>query len=143
MLADHATPAALGDPEPLDEHDHCSPLALRGQKFPSASSLSIALSSSASASSFFSVLVLVLELAQAFGLGGLHAAVVRAPTVPARLGDLEMPQHLGQVLALIEQSVALAQLAHDLLGCVTVSLHRADVILPSMLGVGLPQQVDH
>jgi hypothetical protein len=54
-----------------------------------------------------------------------------------------MPQHLGEVLALVEQTIALTKLADDLLGRVTVTLHRGPVLLPSMLDVGLPQQVDH
>jgi hypothetical protein len=54
VLTDDPTGTAFGDPEAIDEHDHRPPLALRGQKFPSANSLSIDLSSSASASSFFS-----------------------------------------------------------------------------------------
>ncbi len=53
VLAHHHTGPTLGDPETIDEHDHCSPATLRGQKFPSANSLSINLSSSASANSFF------------------------------------------------------------------------------------------
>src|SRR5829696_9154810 len=53
MLTGNPTRPTLGDPEAIDEHDHCSPAPLRGQKFPSASSLSIALSNSASANSFF------------------------------------------------------------------------------------------
>src|SRR5271157_1344985 len=54
MLADNPAGVALGDPEPIDEHVDCSPTTVRGQKFPSASSLSIDLSSSASARSFLS-----------------------------------------------------------------------------------------
>src|SRR5207253_9310736 len=53
-----------------------------------------------------------------------------------------MPQHLGQLLALVEQPIALAQLPHDLLRRVSLPLHR-DVLHPSMLGVGLSRKVDH
>ena len=53
-----------------------------------------------------------------------------------------MPQHLGEVLALVQQAIALAQLSDDLLRRVSVSLHR-DVLHPSMLGVGLSRKVDH
>jgi hypothetical protein len=53
VLAGHPAGPTLRDPEAIDEPDHCSPASLRGQKFPSASSLSMALSSSASANSFF------------------------------------------------------------------------------------------
>src|SRR5918995_7220395 len=55
VLADNPAGTTFGDPEAIDEHDDCSPATLRGQKFPSASSLSIDLSSSTSASSFFSL----------------------------------------------------------------------------------------
>ncbi len=34
VLAGDPTGPALGDPQALDEHHHCSPSALRGQKFP-------------------------------------------------------------------------------------------------------------
>src|ERR1700679_3323101 len=54
MLADDLTRTTLGDPEPRLEPLDSSAATVRGQKFPSASSLSIALSSSDSASSFFS-----------------------------------------------------------------------------------------
>jgi hypothetical protein len=54
-----------------------------------------------------------------------------------------MPQHLGEVLGLVEQTIALTELADDLLGRMTVTLHRGPVLVPSMLDVGLPQQVDH
>jgi hypothetical protein len=56
--------------------------------------------------------------------------------------DLEVAQHLGEVLALVEQPVAFSELAHDLLGGVSVSLYR-DVLLPRMLGFRLPQELDH
>jgi len=55
VLAHHRAGPTLRDPETIDKHDHCSPATLRGQKFPSASSLSIDLSSSASANSFFNL----------------------------------------------------------------------------------------
>src|SRR5690606_38161633 len=53
VLADHPARPALRDPEPPAQHLHSCASPVRGQKFPSASSLSIALSSSASARSFF------------------------------------------------------------------------------------------
>src|SRR5207244_5534311 len=86
--------------------------------------------------------VLALEFLETLRLVGLHAAVLRAPPRPARLRDLEMPQHLGQLGALIEHPIALAQLPDDLLGCVPLAFHR-DVLLPTMLGVGLSRHVDH
>lgn len=54
VLSDHPTRSTLGDPEPFPQHLDGAAATGRGQKFPSASSLSIDLSSSASASSFFS-----------------------------------------------------------------------------------------
>ena len=56
--------------------------------------------------------------------------------------DLRVREHLGDVLALVQQPIALTELADDLLGRMPVSLHRG-VLLPSMLGDGLPHQVDH
>ena len=54
-----------------------------------------------------------------------------------------MPQHLGQVVALVQQPVSLTQVADNLLGGMAMLLHRGDVLLPSMLGDGLPHTVDH
>src|SRR5918994_7811664 len=59
--------------------------------------------------------VLRLQLAEALRPVGLHAAVLSTPAVPARLGHLELPEHLSEVPALVQQPVALAQLPHDLL----------------------------
>jgi hypothetical protein len=56
--------------------------------------------------------------------------------------DTEMAQHLGEIRTLVQQPIALAQLADDLLGCVSLPLHR-DVLLPSMLDVGLSRHADH
>src|SRR5579862_5741240 len=86
--------------------------------------------------------VLALEFLEPLRLVGLHPAVLRTPTIPAALGDLELPQHVGEFLALVQQPVALAQLAHDLLRRVPLPLHR-DALHPSMLGVGLSRKVDH
>src|SRR6185436_13863927 len=53
VLPHDAAGPPLGYPEPLPQRLDRTPAPVRGQKFPSANSLSIALSSSASASSFF------------------------------------------------------------------------------------------
>src|SRR5919106_5088723 len=87
--------------------------------------------------------ILRLALPKPLRLICLHAPVLVPPAVPARLRHLEIAEHLGEVLAPVEQTVPLTQLADDLLGRVTVTLHRGFVLLPSMLDVGLPQQVDH
>src|ERR687891_308907 len=87
--------------------------------------------------------ILRLELPKPLRLICLHAPVLVPPAVPARLRHLEIAEHLGEVLAPVEQTVPLTQLADDLLGRVTVTLHRGFVLLPGMLDVGLPQQVDH
>ena len=53
VLADNPTRSTLRHPEPRLQHPCSIATTVRGQKFPSANSLSIALSSSASASNFF------------------------------------------------------------------------------------------
>ena len=42
--------------------------------------------------------LLALELFEAFGVVGLRAAVLVAPAVPGRLGDLKVPAHLLDLL---------------------------------------------
>jgi hypothetical protein len=86
--------------------------------------------------------VLDLELPQALGLGRLHPPVLVPPPVPGGLGDLEVADHLGQILALVEQPLALTELADDRLGSVDGVASSWSVLLPIMLGVGLPQLVD-
>ncbi len=53
--------------------------------------------------------VLGLEFFEAVGVIGFHAAVLGHPAMPGRLGDLQMPAHLGQFLPRPEQLVALGQ----------------------------------
>jgi len=75
---------------------------LRVRKFPSASSLSIALSSFTSASSFFNRVFSLSKLAQMLRAVSLRPAVgaVGSPSaVSRRLTDLQMPQHLSQILS--------------------------------------------
>ena len=62
------------------------------------------------------------------------------PPIPGRFGDLQVPQHLRQILALVQQPFALTQLPDCLLRGVSMSLHRGH---PPILRVGLPQKVDH
>src|SRR5512132_1081986 len=70
-------------------------------------------------------------------LGGLHPAVLAPPAVPGRLGDLQRPQHLGQVLAVVEQPLALPDLADHLLGGMPMSLHVI-VLLPIVWALDSP-----
>src|SRR5262249_1846450 len=86
--------------------------------------------------------VLDLELLESARFVGLHALVLGPPTVPAALRDLEVTQHLREVRTLVQEPITLAELADDLVRRVPVTLHRG-VLHPSMLGVGLPQHVDH
>jgi hypothetical protein len=60
-------------------------------------------------------LILGLELLQALHIVGLHPAVLIAPTVIGRLGELQLLDDLRQLLTLAEQPVGLPQLANDLL----------------------------
>ena len=124
VLADHPARSSFGDPEPVPQHPHGCALAVRGQKFPSASSLSIDLSSSASARSFFSRAFSRLELLEPLGVVGLHAAVLGEPAMPGRLGDLELAAHLLEVHAAGEELLALGELADDLIRRVPSSSHH-------------------
>jgi hypothetical protein len=47
---------------------------------------------------------------------------------------LQGAKHLSEILAILHQTVALAQLADDLLDPVTVTLHRGSSSCPGMLG---------
>lgn len=79
MLTHDPTRLTFEDPEPRSQHPDCIAAMPRGQKFPSASSLSIALSSSASARSFFSR-VFDLQLLEALRIAGLHPIVLGLDT---------------------------------------------------------------
>ena len=52
---------------------------------------------------------------EAFGIVGLHTAVLGNPAMPRRLSDLQMPAHLVEFLAGSEELVALGELADDLI----------------------------
>jgi hypothetical protein len=67
--------------------------------------------------------VLLLEFLQALGVVGLHAAILIAPAVPGRLGDLELPAHFGHVVTLIEKLLAFGEFSDHLFGAVTPLLH--------------------
>src|SRR5215211_6006811 len=85
--------------------------------------------------------VLGLQLLEPLGRTGLHPAVLGPPAVPGRLADLQRPQDLGQVLAVVEQPLALADLPDCLLRGVPVSLHVI-VLLPTVWAIGLSQRLD-
>jgi hypothetical protein len=67
--------------------------------------------------------VLFLELLQPLDVGGLHAAVLVSPAVKGLLGDLQGLCRLGHLLAFAEHRLGLPELADDLLGGVSPSLH--------------------
>ena len=119
------------------------PPAVRGQKFPRLISLSMVdVQDWASASELLQLRVLLAQLSQLLGIVGFHAAVLVAPAVPGRLGDLEMTDHLLDRFPFAKELLALGQLPDHLLGRVTPSLHRRAVLLPHMVGLGLAQRVD-
>ncbi len=129
VLADDPTRSPLRDPEPFAQHRH-SAARVRGQNFPSASSLSIALSSSSSATSFFRPGVLDLEFLQALRVVGFHAAVLVEPAMTRRLRrsrDDDTPRRAPSRRPI---AVALGELADDLLRRVPASLHRRVVVAP-------------
>jgi hypothetical protein len=64
------------------------------------------------------VRVLALEVLEALGLGQRQAAWLLAPAVVAHFADAEGLDYLGDLLALTEQHLGLAQLADDLLAAV-------------------------
>src|SRR5512133_3760838 len=141
VLAGDAAGAALGDPEAGLQVPHGPAAALRDQKFPSASSLSMSMSNAWLATSRLSRAFSASSSLEPLGLTRLHPAVLGPPAVPGRLADLQRPQDLGQVLAIVQQPLALADLPHRLLRGVPVSLHVI-VLLPTVWAIGLSQRVD-
>ncbi len=89
---------------------------------------------------FLQPLVLELKLLQAFHVLALHAGVLRSPAYPGGLGDLELPEDLGQVPPFVEQPFTLADLAEGMGRAVSVTLHR--LVHPPTLGSGCSQAVD-
>src|SRR5829696_3395368 len=85
--------------------------------------------------------VLGLQLPQLLGLAGLHPAILGPPAVPGRLADLQHPQHFSEVLAVVQQTLALADFPDCLLRGVPVSLHVI-VLLPTVWAIGLSQRLD-
>ena len=85
--------------------------------------------------------VLGLELLQSLRVVDLHATILSLPTVPGRLGDLELTTYLGEILALVEQFVALSEFSDHLFGGVVPLLQ--DVLLAPFGASGLSLEVDH
>ena len=81
--------------------------------------------------------VLALQLAQPFGVVGLHPAVLVAPAVVGLLRDLDLLRCLGERLPLTGQPLHLPQLAHDLLRRVPASFHRDVLLCPPSRAKGL------
>jgi hypothetical protein len=69
-----------------------------GHQFPRFNSFNMSMSRAWSATILFGRSVLFAELFKLLGVVGLHAAVLVAPAVPGRLGDLEVAGHLEIVL---------------------------------------------
>jgi hypothetical protein len=103
----------------------------------------MALSSSPSASSFFSRAFSASSRRSLLALSALMPPYWDRQRVPGAPGNAEVAHHLGDVLTLVEQALSLAELAHDLLGRVAVSLHVVSPFMPRSWVIGLPQQVDH
>jgi len=68
-------------------------------------------------------LVLHLKALQPLRLIGLHPAVLRPPPAERRFGDLQVPQHLSELLPLVQQPFALTDLPDCLLRRVPMPLH--------------------
>jgi hypothetical protein len=59
--------------------------------------------------------VLDLKAVEFLGVVGLHPDVLGDPALPGSLGDLQMPTHLGQLLAGCQQPMSFGDLADDLI----------------------------
>ena len=133
-------PCALRPRMLLEDHDG-PPAAVRGQKFPRFSSFSMSMSRAWSATIFLSRLFSLRELLELLGVVGLHAAVLVAPAVPGRLGNLEVPGHLLDGLALGQSFSPSASLRITCSG-VCRRCFMCAVLLAQYWGVGLAQRVD-
>jgi len=102
-------------PGAIDEHHDRSPAPLRVRSFPPPL-LEHRLVQLGLGQQLLQRGVLRLQHPKVLRLVGLHPAVLAAPAVPARLGHLQSAEHLGEVRAFVEQTIALTQLPHDLLG---------------------------
>ena len=63
------------------------------------------------------------QLLELLHISGLHPAISAAPPVPSRLSNLQLPQHRTQLLTRVQTLLALTQLPHSLLRCMTFPLH--------------------
>jgi hypothetical protein len=108
VLARKPARAALGYPGPGHELHDRSPATVRGQMFPSASSLSRSMSR-AYRPRPLQALILLLELFESLVVLGLHAAVLVTPPMERLLGDLKVSDHLLDRLSLHQELVGLRQ----------------------------------
>jgi len=69
--------------------------------------------------------VLALELTQSLGIVGAQLAVALTLAVIGLLGDLQVLEHRGEILALADELVGLVELSHHLFGRVTSALHES------------------
>ena len=69
--------------------------------------------------------VLGFELLKPFGVVGLRVAKLALPSMPRRLGSLEKPADLAEVLSLVRKFVALSQFSDPLFGDVMPLLYSS------------------
>ena len=139
VLAHHPARPPLRHPEPRLEPLNGHPAAVRGHHSPSASSSGHRLVQLRLRQQLLQPGVLRLQLLEPPRVAGAHARIGPPPPVPGRLGDLQMPEHLGQVAARSEHPLALADLANRLLRTMASPLHRGH---PPILGESDPQHAD-
>src|SRR6476661_1822425 len=76
--------------------------------------------------------VLAFEFLQPLRVVGIHAPVLRDPSMPRRLRDLEMPTHLVEFSAGRQELVALRELPDDRVGRMPPSRHGRVLLTPSL-----------
>src|SRR5262249_1912650 len=69
-------------------------------------------------------MILLVQLFEPLHVVGFHPAVLVPPAVQRRLRDAELLAHVGPVDSRGQLDVGLTQLANDLLGRMTLALHR-------------------
>jgi hypothetical protein len=116
VLADQLARPPLRDAQhTLQVLDGAAP-AGRAHQVPRPSSFNAWIWSSLSATIRFNLGVLALQFLEPADVVGLQAAVLGPPAVVGGLADLQLLGHLGDLVALGQQPLSLAELADDLLG---------------------------